>query len=269
MKTILITGSTDGIGLATASELACQGHRVILHGRNPDKLAAAREQLAAISQGEVPAGHVADLSRLAEAAALAAEVEQSDKRIDVLINNAGVYRTPDTRTADGLDVRFAVNTLAPYVLARRLAALLGDKGRVVNLASAAQAPVSLAALAGTADADGDFDAYAQSKLALIMWTRDLAARSSAGDPMVVAVNPGSLLASKMVKEGFGVAGNDLSIGVDILVRAALSEEFDNAGGQYYDNDGKGFSSPHAHAMDDGRCRRLVEAMEEVLEHCLG
>ncbi len=81
----------------------------------------------------------------------------------------------------------------------------------------------------------DMGAYAQSKLAITMWSRIMAEKLKDG-PMIVAVNPGSLLASKMVKEGFGVAGNDLSIGADILTRATLSDEFANASGKYFDND---------------------------------
>lgn len=78
------------------------------------------------------------------------------------------------------------------------------------------------------------------------------------------MNPASLLGSKMVKEGFGVAGKDLSIGVDILVRAALSDEFANASGKYFDNDKGRFADPHPDALDDGKCKQVLAAIEIIL-----
>ena len=101
--------------------------------------------------------------------------------------------------------------------------ILPKDGRVVNLSSAAQAPVDVNAMAGQGSLS-DMDAYSQSTLAITIWSQEMA-RELPDGPLVVAVNPGSLLASKMVKEGFGIAGNDMQIGVDILCRAALSDEF--------------------------------------------
>ena len=92
------------------------------------------------------------------------------------------------------------------------------------------------------------EAYAQSKLALTMWSQDFASKHCGG-PVSVAVNPGSLLATKMVREGFGTLGNDLSIGVNILIRAALSDEFASASGRYFDNDIGQFAAPHSDAAN--------------------
>lgn len=124
-----------------------------------------------------------------------------------------------------------------------------------HVASAAQAPADLKALAGGVRMD-DMTAYSQSKLAITMWSRAVAQAHSAG-PVVVAVNPGSLLASKMVKEGFGLDGKDINIGADILVRAALSDEFAAASGQYFDNDSGRFAPPHSDGLDDGKVAGLV------------
>ena len=256
-KLILITGSTDGIGLETARKLSAKGHTVLLHGRNPAKLDAARRMLG----GDVE-GYVADLSKIVDVEDLAKSVTAKHKKIDVLINNAGVFKTPDPITPDGLDVRFVVNTLAPYVLTQRLLPSMDASGRVINLSSAAQAPVNLKALAGQARL-ADMDAYAQSKLALTMWSRELAKKLPDG-PVVVAVNPGSLLASKMVKQGFGVAGNDLSIGADILDRAALSDEFASASGKYFDNDAGRFAEPHIDALNLEKSEEVVSEIEDVL-----
>lgn len=256
-KTILITGSTDGIGLETAKMLAEKGHRVLLHGRSRQKLEAASQAV-----GTAGGTYLADLSRLGDVVRLAEAVAADHPALDVLINNAGIYKTPQPVTPDGLDVRFVVNTLAPFLLARRLVPSMSGDGRIVNLSSAAQAPVNLAALAGHARLS-DMEAYAQSKLALTMWTRAMADELVDG-PVVVAVNPGSLLASKMVREGFGVAGNDLRIGADILVRAALSEEFADASGKYFDNDAGRFAAPHRDALDGARIRKVVEAIDGLL-----
>lgn len=259
-KTILLTGATAGIGLEAARRLVARGHRVILHGRSAEKLARVESELADAGAVETVR---ADLSVLAEVAALADAVAERHDRLDVLINNAGVYTAPEPRTADGLDVRFAVNTLAPALLTRRLLPLMPPEGRVVNLSSAAQAPVDLGALAGEVPLAAGA-AYAQSKLALTMWTRHLANERGAEGPVVVAVNPGSLLRTKMVKDAFGIEGKDVGIGAGILVRAALAEEFAEASGQYFDNDAGRFAPPHADALEDRKTAAVVRAMDDVL-----
>ena len=98
-----------------------------------------------------------------------------------------------------------------------------------------------------------------------MWSRHLAGQLGADGPVIVAVNPGSLLASKMVKEGFGVAGNDLSIGVGILLRAALSDEFAAASGQYFDNDIGRFSNPHPDGMNDRKAAELTDVVDAMIQ----
>lgn len=262
--TILVTGSTDGIGLATARKLAALGHRVLLHGRNPAKLEDARQALTALSGGGGVEGFVADLSRRADVASLAHAVSANRTELDVLINNAGVFKTAETTTPDGLDVRFAVNTLAPYLLTQKLLPLLGRNGRVINLSSAAQSPVNLDALTGRIKLADDYAAYAQSKLALTIWSRHLALSLNGKGPAIIAVNPGSLLGTKMVTEGFGVAGADIGIGADILVRAALSDEFGAATGLYFDNDSGRFAAPHPDALDAQKTQEVVGAIEAML-----
>lgn len=262
-KQILLTGATDGIGLETAKRLISLGHRVLLHGRNAAKLDEVQSSLTSLSPGAQTEIYVADLSRMSEVESLAKAISEKHDRLDVLINNAGVFVSSKPLTTDGLDLRFAVNAIAPYLLTQRLLPLLGKSGRVINLSSAAQARVNIEALAGRRRLE-DGEAYAQSKLALTMWSRNL--EESLGDkgPAIIAVNPGSMLGSKMVKQAYGVAGKDIRIGADILTRAALDEEFASASGQYFDNDSGRFASPHLDALDANRTHETVQVIEAIL-----
>jgi NAD(P)-dependent dehydrogenase (short-subunit alcohol dehydrogenase family) len=263
-KTILITGSTDGIGLEAAKSLYSQGHHILLHGRSDTKLKAAEKALFELPGDGRVESYLADLSRMADVQMLDEAIVANHEQLDVVINNAGVFRTSNTFTDDGLDIRFAVNTFAPYLLTQRLLPLLRPGSRVVNLSSAAQSPVNLEALAGRAKISDQLNAYAQSKLALTMWSRTMADSQKENGLIVVAVNPGSLLGTKMVTEGFGMAGNDIRIGSDILLRAALSEEFAEASGLYFDNDKRRFASPHRDALDQKKTERIVDVIETVL-----
>lgn len=261
-KTILVTGSTDGIGLETARMLVSSGHCVLLHGRNPAKLAEAKKMLSTLSSDDCIESYVADLSRMRDVERLAKAVAEKHAKLDVLINNAGVYNAPNPVTQDGLDIRFVVNAIAPYLLTQRLLPLLGTSGRILNLSSAAQSPVNLKALSGQVRLS-DGAAYAQSKLALTAWSRRLALSLGDRGPVVIAINPGSMLGSKMVKEAFGVAGGDIRIGAEILYRGALSDEFATASGRYFDNDSGRFASPHPDAIAPRKGQEIVGAIEAI------
>ncbi|MEO0476463.1 MAG: SDR family NAD(P)-dependent oxidoreductase [Planctomycetota bacterium] len=264
-KTILLTGATDGIGLATAKMLAPLGHHLLLHGRSVTKLEQTQEQISALRGAGNVETYAADLSDIKQVDTLAQAVANKHSSLDVLINNAGVFMATTTVTPEGLDIRFAVNTIAPYRLTTRLSSLMGPGGRVINLSSAAQAKVDLRALAGQNKRPlSDNEAYAQSKLAITMWSNHLAALYQDDEPIVVAVNPGSLLGSKMVREAYGMAGSDLQIGADILARAALSEEFAHANGKYFDNDSGRFAQPHPDALDPEKTQALTDVIDKVL-----
>ena len=264
-KTILITGSTDGIGFETAKMLAQKGHHLLLHGRSPDKLKATKQTISELAADGNVETYIADLSNMENVKKLAQSISEKHKTIDALINNAGVLKAANTTTPDGLDIRFAVNTMAPYLLTQHLLPLINSNGRVINLSSAAQSEVDIDALAGKKNGLADMEAYAQSKLAITMWSRHMAHTLGDNGPVVIAVNPGSLLASKMVKEGFGIAGNDISIGANILVRAALDDEFAEHSGDYFDNDKGQFAPPHPDALDSNKCQQVVDIVEKFLK----
>lgn len=277
-KTILITGSTDGIGKLAALNLAKAGHHVYLHGRDADKLNSVIAEVKAVASGAAADhidGFVADLSDLNAVRNMAAEVNKKLSKLDVLINNAGIYTTASPVTKDGLDIRFVVNYLAPYELTNALLPLLkkSNKARIVNLSSAAQAPISYQAFAGNERLD-DKDAYAQSKLALTMWSMDLADTVADDNINVIAVNPGSLLNTKMVDEAYGEYWSSADKGANILTELATSDEFDDDTGKYFDNDIKDgaqgdargeFGQPHANALDKEAITELKRQTQDLLQ----
>ena len=167
MKVILSTGSTDGIGLETAKRLASEGHHLLWHGRSASKLKSLAQDLDILDSSQVET-YLCDLSKLGDIAGFANQVKAKHNKIDVVINNAGVLCAPNTRTTEGLDVRFAVNTIASYLLTKNLSPLLDSSSRIINVSSAAEACVDLAALKGEVPINGDMAAYSQSKLAITM-----------------------------------------------------------------------------------------------------
>lgn len=262
MKHILITGSTDGIGQLLAHKLASEGHHVYLHGRNADKLKAVIDSIKAETGNANVSGFVADFSDLNAVKTMAEQIATSVPKLDVLINNAGIFNVGNPLNSEGLDVRFVVNYLAPYVLTNAILPTLkkGQKARIINLSSAAQAPVSLAALQGKENLTANA-AYAQSKLALTMWSFDLAKQLAEDNISVIAVNPGSLLNTKMAKEAYGQHWSSADKGVNILHDLALSDEYDNVTGKYFDND-KGdpkgsFANAHVDAYDEQKVAELL------------
>ena len=266
-KIILLTGATDGIGLETAKMLLAQGHTVLLHGRNQDKLNNVQSALNEQYPQASTATYVADLSDMAQVQTLAqsvlSDLQQADKILDVLINNAGVYKLADITTKEGLDARFAVNTIAPYLLTKLLLPAMNAQSRVINVSSAAQSSVNFESLVGNKPLS-DSAAYAQSKLAITMWSRHLGLALKSTGPLVVSVNPKSLLGSKMVKDAYGLDGGDLKLGADIFCRAALSDEFKEATGLYFDNDAERFAPPHPDALNNAKNQQLVDTLDSVL-----
>ena len=260
-KHLLITGSTDGIGKGVAGKLAAEGHDLYLHGRNKAKLDQTIADIKTRSGNPNIQGFVADLSVLSQVKSLAQQILDVVPVLDVLINNAGVYHGSGNNQR--LDLRMTVNYFVPYVLTHSLAPALqnSSRARIVNVSSAAQAPVSLAALSGTESLSVQAG-YAQSKLALIMWSFDLARKLKSSN--VIAVNPGSLLDTKMAQEAFGQVWSPAAKGVDILYDLATAPEYGNVTGVYFDNDKGSFSSAHPDAYDSDKIERMLLITESTI-----
>ncbi|NKI31810.1 SDR family NAD(P)-dependent oxidoreductase [Croceivirga thetidis] len=269
MKSILITGSTDGIGKLAAKKLAREGHQIYIHGRNKEKIEGTIDEIRKESGSMKVFGAQADLSNLKKVKAFAEKTAFQLSKLDVLINNAGVFKTPHPHNIGELDIRFKVNYLAPYVLTREMLPLLkkSANSRIINLSSAAQAAVSTDALQGTISLTQQ-ESYAQSKLALTTWSFDLAKKFK--DVSVIAVNPGSLLNTKMVKEAYGNHWSPADKGANILFDLAVSPEFEGESGKYFDND-KGdprgrFAEAHPDAYSEAKIEGLLKTTELVLSN---
>jgi len=266
MKNILITGSTDGIGKLVAIKLAKDGHHICLHGRNESKLQDVIKEVKESTSNDSIESFVADFSDMSAVKSMAKDVKDRLSNIDVLINNAGIFKSANPLTSDGYDIRFAVNYFAPYLLTNLLLPSLknSEAPRIINLSSAAQSPVNLHALQGGALPDQV--AYAQSKLALTMWSMHLA--KEAKDITTISVNPGSLLNTKMVKEAYGKHWSSADKGRDILYDLSTSDEYQDDSGKYFDND-KGdpkgmFSKAHSDSYDVNKVEALIQKTEEIL-----
>ncbi len=256
MKNILITGSTDGIGKSAAIELAKDGHSVILHGRDPQKLSDTTEELRKTAKEGSIMGIVADFSDLRSVTEMAHKLKDEVPVIDVVINNAGIFKSWESLNNNGLDIRYVVNYLSPFLLTNELIPLLkkADSPRIINVSSAAQSSINYEVFTGK-KIESEGESYAQSKLALTMWSFRLAKKHR--DLSVLAVNPGSLLNTKMVKEAYGTYWSSADKGSSILYDLAVSEKYDGITGKYFDNDKGSFGQAHADAYDDSKIDKLV------------
>lgn len=267
MKHILITGSTDGIGKLAAIKLVREGHQVYLHGRSANKLQKVIAEIKELTTNENVSGFVADFSDLDAVKKMAQTVKNELAQLDVLINNAGVFKSAIAQNKDGFDIRIVVNYFAPYLLTNGLISLLqgANDRRIINLSSAAQTVVIDDVLKGKANVS-EQEAYAQSKLALTMWSFYLAKQLQ--NINTIAVNPGSLLNTNMVKEAYGKFWSPADKGANILYELAVSDEYKYSSGKYFDND-KGetigtFGRAHADAYDDAKIEKLMELTTSVL-----
>lgn len=237
-RTILVTGSTRGMGNRLARELAADGATLLLHGRDRTRVEQAVAELRATVPGAAVRGHAADLADLRQVRGLADALLESGDRLDVLVNNAAVGGGPDRSrrqvSAQGLELRFVVNYLAPLVLTRRLLPLLRDSApaRVVDVASAGQEPLDFDDLMMERHYDGLL-AYCRSKVALIMATFDLAAEVQPDLVTVNAVHPATLMDTGMVREVSVTPQADVEDGTRAVRRLTDDPELKNVTGRYF------------------------------------
>ncbi len=204
-KTVLITGSTDGVGRYVATQLAIAGAKVLIHGRDSARAKALLEDIKRAG-GSEPTFYQADLSSLADARKFADAVLADHSRLDVFVSNAGIGSQnggPGRQTsADGYELRFGVNYLAGFLLARRLLPRLkaGAPSRIVNVASLGQHPIDFDDVMIARNYSGS-RAYAQSKLSQIMFTIDLAEELNRSGVTVNSLHPATYMNTTMVRAG--------------------------------------------------------------------
>ena len=256
---VLVTGSTDGHGRQVALDLAAAGHRVLVHGRD-----RSRGEEVVREAGPGASLFNADFASLTSVRALADEILASVDRIDVLVNNAGIASQARRVSADGVELTFAVNYLAHVALTERLLPALraGAAPRIVNVASVGQAPIDFSDPMLERSYDG-FRAYAQSKLAQIMWTFDLASELPADEMTVNALHPATLMDTTMVRSSFGVVRSSVSEGAEATERLVRDRAPEGVTGRYFE--GTSEARAHPQAYDREARRRLRELTRELLD----
>jgi NAD(P)-dependent dehydrogenase (short-subunit alcohol dehydrogenase family) len=247
---ILVTGSTDGLGRQLAAALAQREASVLIHGRDQAKVEEA------VSETGAQSGLVADLADLRQVRSLAGAAGE----LDTLVNNAGVIVPERRQSADGYELTFAVNYLSHFLLTRLLLSKLREPARIVNVSSIGQASI---------DFDDpmlergyeDYRAYAQSKLAQVLFTIELADRLGERAITVNALHPATLMDTKMARGTFGRARSSVEEGVQATLQLIEDPELDNVSGRFFD--GLRESAAHQQAYDPEARRRLWELSERL------
>jgi NAD(P)-dependent dehydrogenase (short-subunit alcohol dehydrogenase family) len=260
-KTILITGSTDGVGRHVALELATVGATLLIHGRSRER---AESLLGEIRKrgNNAAAFYQADLSSLTEVRELAARIRKEHERLDALINNAGIGSRSggaQRRTsAEGYELRFAVNYLAGFLLTRLLLPLIvaSAPARIVNVASAGQYRIDFEDVMLTRGYDGG-RAYAQSKLAQVMFTVDLAHELEGSGVTVNCLHPATYMDTTMVREGGISPISTVDEGAAAILNLVRSPALEGRSGLYFDRQRESRANPQAYdAEARDRLRRL-------------
>ena len=237
-KTILITGSTDGVGRVVAKRLAAAGARVLVHGRDLERGRSLVAEIEAGGRGEADFLR-ADLASLAEVRRLAEAVNSSEESLDVLINNAGIgsggASGQRATSHDGFELRFAVNYLAGFLLTHLLLPkiLASKPSRIVNVASLGQAPLDFEDVLINRGYSGS-RAYSQSKLAQIMFTIDLAEALTREGVTVNSLHPATYMNTTMVRQSGTTPISSVEEGADAILNLGLSPAFEGRGGLFLD-----------------------------------
>ena len=259
---ILITGSTDGIGKATALEAARQGADVVIHGRSPERVASTQDEILDAT-GVDAHGVVANLGSLHAIRAMAEQIQEEIPHLNVLINNAGVISKTRRLSYDGYELTFAINHLAPFLLTNLLLPLLrtNTPARVATVSSMVHhgAAIDFDNLMGPEEFDG-YTAYAQSKLANVLFTTELARRESGSGVTAICMHPG-VVSTKLLHEYFG-GGAPTIEGARNILMPTLDPRYAALNGRYF-TDGRP-AEPDAAAEDRDVSLRL---WQESLRLC--
>jgi NAD(P)-dependent dehydrogenase (short-subunit alcohol dehydrogenase family) len=265
-RTALVTGATAGLGRAVAVGLAEHGMHVLVHGRDAGRAAAVVEQITKSGGGAQAV--IADLASLDQARKLADQVSADHGAIALLVNNAGVgagrppYRKREL-SADGHELRFAVNYLAPALLGRRLIVALtnGTPARIVNVGSAGQAPVDFADLRMDNHYSGA-EAYYRSKFALAAFTFDLAEELTGSGITVNCLHPATFMNTHMVRESLMPPISTVGSGARAVMNLATGPIGGAVSGCYFD--GMNEARAHGGTYDPAARSRLRTATAELL-----
>jgi NAD(P)-dependent dehydrogenase (short-subunit alcohol dehydrogenase family) len=259
-RTALITGATDGVGRVVARALAQQGWRVLVHGRDRGRGEALAREIE--QAGGSAIFLAADLASLPEVRRLADAVKQQTGRLDLLINNAGigsVGSAPGRQTsADGHELRFAVNYLAGFLLTHLLLPLLkaSAPARIVNVASAGQQAIDFSDVMLTRGYSGG-GAYRQSKLAQILFTIDLAQELEGSGVIANALHPSTYMNTTMVRQSGTTPISTVEDGAAAILQLAVSPTLDGKSGLYFNVLREARADPQAY---DAEARRRLRAL---------
>lgn len=260
-KTVLITGSTDGVGRYVAARLAVAGAKVLIHGRDAARAGMLVDEINRAG-GAAPTFYQADLSSLAETRKLAQAVLADHKRLDVFVSNAGIgsqNEGPARQTSkDGYELRFAVNYLAGFLLARLLLPLLkaSAPSRIVNVASLGQHPIDFDDVMITRGYSGS-RAYAQSKLSQIMFTIDLADELKGSGVTVNSLHPATYMNTTMVRAGGIAPMSTVEQGGDAILHLVEGDDVAGKSGLFFNGMNEARAHPQAY---DAAARRRLKAL---------
>jgi NAD(P)-dependent dehydrogenase (short-subunit alcohol dehydrogenase family) len=260
-KTVLVTGSTDGVGRYVAVKLAGAGARVLIHGRDGGRGKALADEIRREGRGEA-VFYQADLSSLAGASGLAETVLADNKRLDIFISNAGIGSQNDGParqvSADGHELRFAVNYLAGFLLAYRLLPLLkaSAPSRIVNVASLGQHPIDFDDVMITKGYSGS-RAYAQSKLSQIMFTIDLADELKGTGVTVNSLHPATYMNTTMVRAGGITPISTVEQGGEAILHLAVGDDMADKSGLFFNGMNQAQANPQAY---DPAARKRLRAL---------
>jgi NAD(P)-dependent dehydrogenase (short-subunit alcohol dehydrogenase family) len=264
-RTALVTGSTDGVGRYVAASLAASGARVLIHGRDSGRGKALAAEIKRAGRGEA-VFYQADLSSLAGARQLAEAVLADNKRLDLFISNAGIgsqNQGPQRQTsADGYELRFAVNYLSGFLLAYLLLPLLkaSAPSRIVNVASLGQHPIDFDDVMITRGYSGS-RAYAQSKLSQIMFTIDLAEQLKGSGVTVNSLHPATYMNTTMVRAGGITPVSTVEQGGAAILHLAVGDDVSGNSGLFFN--GMNQAQANAQAYDAAARKRLRELSLEL------